>query len=116
TGGNHQGDITIVAENGGVHVVGGMETAENSTGQLHYAQIGHGSSNANTSTPAGDLEGDIKVHALGGNVVVVAGDALTNTAQIGHGGPHNHTNYGDLEGDISVIAKNNLQINSGNAD
>src|SRR5690606_12083893 len=43
-------------------------------------------------------------------------DALTNTAQIGHGGPHNNTIYGDLEGDISVIAKNNLQINSGNAD
>src|SRR5690606_15157801 len=34
TGGNHQGDISVIAENGGVNVVGGMYTHEASANQL----------------------------------------------------------------------------------
>jgi filamentous hemagglutinin family protein len=114
TGGNHQGNITITAENGGVNVVGGMLTTELSTQQLHYAQIGHGG--ANSPGNLGGPDAFIKVYALGGNVVVMGGEARTNSGQIGHGATHTSSGLqNDINADITVIARNSLFLNSGNA-
>ncbi len=108
SGGNHSGEITVSA-NGAVHVVGGMMTNDNDATRLHYAQIGHGASNA-----AGNIDSPITVYALGGDLVVVGGEALTNTGQIGHGGTHTGAIVGDLKGDIKIIAQGDLLVNSGN--
>ncbi|MCB1204662.1 MAG: filamentous hemagglutinin N-terminal domain-containing protein [Verrucomicrobiae bacterium] len=110
TGGDHYGNITVSAENGSVHVVGGMSTNDNSAEKFNYAQIGHGSNNAPGNV--GHADETIKVHALGatGNVVVIGGEARRNSAQIGNGG---QGSSGSNLGDLSVIAGNNLYLNSG---
>lgn len=110
TAGDHYGDITVSAENGSVHVVGGMLTLDNDAERFNYSQIGHGSANASGNVGlAGDF---IKVHALGreGNVVVMGGEALRSSGQIGHGG---HNSSGTNLSDLSIIAGNDLRLNSG---
>jgi len=108
-GGDHNGNITVRADNGGVHVVGGMLTQDNDVGSYTYAQIGHGATNDNGVI--GAVDQFIKVHGLGGDVIVMGGQSPTASfGQIGHGG---YNSSGDKTADISVIAVNNLLLNSG---
>ncbi|MBL9158665.1 MAG: filamentous hemagglutinin N-terminal domain-containing protein [Verrucomicrobiales bacterium] len=110
TGGNHFGNITVRAENGGVNVVGGALTTDNDADRWNYAHIGNNA--ANTPGNVGKADGFIKVHALGsnGDVNVVSGNSLRSTAQIGTGGSNS---AGDKLGTISVIAGRNLNLQSG---
>lgn len=110
TGGNHFGNITVTAENGGVNVVGGALTTDNDAEKWNYAIIGN--SSGNTPGNVGKADGFVKVHALGtsGDVIVVGGNGLRSNAQIGNGGPNNP---GDKLGTISVIAGRNLSLQSG---
>ena len=82
TGGDHNGDISIVAQNGNVNLLAG-QASTNEQGWYSYAQIGHGG-----SWSGGTLSGDIEVRALGaGNRVIgMAGADNQAYVQIGHGG------------------------------
>lgn len=109
-GGDHYGNITVAAENGSVHVVGGMVSNDNNADKWNFAQVGHGSGNAPGNI--GGADQFLKVHALGaaGNVVVMGGEAIRSSGHIGHGG---YNSSGSNLADISVIAGNNLRLNSG---
>jgi len=110
TSGDHFGNITLIAEDGGVHVVGGMLSVDNSTAKYNSSQIGHGS--AESSGNVGRADDRLEVFALGssGNVVVIGGEGQRTGAQIGHGG---YNNGGTKEGFIQVVAGNHLIMNSG---
>jgi len=111
--GDHYGNITVSASNGSVHVVGGMLTQDNDAESFNHSQIGHGAGNA--SGNVGRVGDFIKVHALGrtGNVIVMGGQALRSSAQIGHGGINSS---GSNVSDLSIIAGSNLLLNSGLGD
>jgi hypothetical protein len=110
TGGNHHGNITVVAGDGAVTVVGGAQTIDASTTTNNYAQIGHGAGDDGGNT--GLATETIKVFAFGanGNVNVFGGDGARNGALIGNGG---NNAPGNQLGDIKIIAERNLNMQSG---
>ncbi|MCB1237207.1 MAG: hypothetical protein KDM91_19235, partial [Verrucomicrobiae bacterium] len=82
TGGDHSGDISVVAQDGNVNLTAGQATT-NDQGLNSYAQIGHGG-----SWSGGAMSGDIAVKALGAGHTVTGTAGTDNQAyvQIGHGG------------------------------
>ncbi|MBP6600630.1 MAG: filamentous hemagglutinin N-terminal domain-containing protein, partial [Verrucomicrobiales bacterium] len=109
-GGDHHGNITVIAENGSVHVVGGMITNDNSAEKYNWSQIGHGG--GEEQGHLGRTNEKILVHALGatGDILVAAGNGNRNQAHIGNGG----LNYdGSHSGDIEVYAGRNVEMRGG---
>jgi filamentous hemagglutinin family protein len=110
TSGDHTGNISVITENGGVRVEGGMATQDVDALKTNYAQIGHVT--PESTGALGSLNETIKVYAFGpnGDVTVAGGNATRGGAQIGHGG---YANPGDKLGDIKVIANNNMEVRGG---
>jgi len=82
SGGDHSGDISVVAQGGGVDLEAGLGTVDNGAHNA-YALIGHGG-----SWSGGSMSGDIAVRAsgAGSKVSLRAGSDNQNYAMIGHGG------------------------------
>lgn len=109
-GGDHHGNITVIAESGSVNVVGGMISNDNSAEKYNWAQIGHGG--GEEQGHLGRTNEKIQVHALGatGDILVAAGNGNRNQAHIGNGG----LNYdGSHSGDIEVYAGRNVEMRGG---
>ncbi len=82
TGGDHSGDIRVIAQAGNVNLLAG-QALTNDQGLNSYAQIGHGG-----SWSGGTVSGDIAVAArgTGHQVTAIAGADNQAYVQIGHGG------------------------------
>ena len=110
TSGNHNGNVTALAESGSVNLVGGMLTNDDGAEKYNYSQIGHGGAEAQGHL--GRTTQTIRVHALGanGNVLVAAGNGNRNQAMIGNGG----LNFdGSHTGNIEVYAGNDIFMQGG---
>ena len=110
TSGDHHGNIDVIAENGSVHVVGGMMSNDNSADKWNWAQIGHAGGNAQGNL--GRSNETIRVRALGssGDIVVAAGNGNRTQAMIGNGG----INFdGSHKGAIELYAGRDIYIRGG---
>ncbi|MCB1231143.1 MAG: filamentous hemagglutinin N-terminal domain-containing protein [Verrucomicrobiae bacterium] len=82
TGGDHSGDISVIAQNGNVNMLAGQASTDGQ-GFNSFVQIGHGG-----SWSGGTVSGDITVAARGAghSVTAIAGSDNQTYVQIGHGG------------------------------
>lgn len=108
-GGDHHGNITVIAEQGNVQLVGGMMTNDDSADKYNFAQIGHGGAEAQGHL--GRTTDTISVYA-GKDVVVAAGNGRRNHALIGNGG---YNFDGTHTGTIKVYAGRDVQLRGGMA-
>jgi len=112
SGGDHYGDITVIAENGSVHAVGGMLSNDNSAEKYNWARIGHGGAEAQGHL--GRTTDTTRVQALGpqGDILIAAGGGNRNQAHVGNGG----LNFdGSHTGTIEVYASRNIKLQGGMA-
>jgi filamentous hemagglutinin family protein len=112
----HTGDISVVADKGGILFVGGEEKrADRSWGfGYNFVQVGHGGRNVlgpksgNITVTAGQGAG-----AIAGDIMFRSGRMRQSWAQIGHGGQDiTREIVGDGLSDITVTAKGNLEFTS----
>jgi len=110
----HRGDISVVADKGGIMFVGGEEKrSQRSWGYgFNFAQIGHGGANVQ-----GPKQGRIDViagqgaGAVGGDIIFRTGRMRQSYAQIGHGGQEfTRVVTGDGLSDIVVRAAGNMEM------
>ena len=109
-GGDHHGNISVIAQGGSVNLVGGMITNDDSAEKYNWSQVGHGG--GDDQGHLGRTDEKILVHALGatGDILVAAGNGNRNQAHIGNGG----LNFdGSHSGDIEVYAGRNVDLRGG---
>ena len=94
-GGDLSGDISVIAERGGLSMKGG-ENAGTGDVRLHAAQIGHGGYNSD-----GLKTGSIKV-SVDEDIVLENASARQSPVQIGHGG---YSHNGNISGWIEVTSQ-----------
>ncbi len=94
----HTGDISVIADNGGISFVGGT------SGAGSYAQIGNGGQSSDLGQ-----NGDIVVRT-GGNIKAIGGQGGSNYVQIGHGGTGSK---GSKSGLIDVEAAGDIILEGG---
>lgn len=112
----HTGDISVVADKGGILFVGGEEKrADRSWGfGYNFVQVGHGGrsvlgpKSGNITVTAGQGAG-----AIAGDIIFRSGRMRQSYAQIGHGGQDiTREIVGDGTSDITVTARGNLEFTS----
>ena len=112
----HRGDISVVADQGGILFVGGEEKrADRSWGfGYNFVQVGHGGRDVR-----GSKEGRISISAgqgggaIDGDVIFRSGRMRQSWAQVGHGGQEvTQAITGDGASDIVVTAKGDVEFTS----